>query len=104
MPIEHEDSNFVSHEPCDKCGSRDGNSLVRRASLLLRLRDIHTPAEGETVDTETLPPPTNTPLLDGTARAIPARGLSEEDYKKFGYLIGQKADGEPSADCTVQRR
>ena len=72
MPIEHEDSNFVSHEPCDMRLTGRQFPLVRRASLL-RLRD-HTPPEGETVDTETLPPPTNTPLLDGTARAIP-RGL-----------------------------
>ena len=93
MPIEHEDSNFVSHEPCDKCGSRDGNSRWSDGHLYCFVCETYTPPEGETVDTETLPPPTNTPLLDGTARAIPARGLSEEDCKKFGYLIGQKADG-----------
>ena len=63
MPIEHEDSNFVSHEPCDKCGSRDGNSpLVRRASLLLRLRDIHTPRRRNRGHRDTTPP-TSSDLL-----------------------------------------
>jgi len=34
-------------------------------------------------------------LLTGDPRAIPARGLSEEDCKKFGYWIGTDHLGEP---------
>lgn len=34
-------------------------------------------------------------LLTGDPRAIPARGLSEEDCKKFGYWIGSDHTGQP---------
>lgn len=39
-------------------------------------------------------PQNNQNLLSGTPRAIPARGLSEEDCRKFGYLIGQNSAGK----------
>ena len=43
MPIEHEDSNFVSHEPCDKCGSRDGNSRWSDGHLYCFVCETYTP-------------------------------------------------------------
>lgn len=95
MPIEHEDSTFVCHEPCDHCGSRNNAARFSDGHLYCFGCETYTPPPtGDFVDTDTLlPPTTNAPLLEGTARAIPARGLSEEDCAKFGYLVGQKADG-----------
>ena len=44
MPVEqHEESTFVRHEPCEKCGSSDANSLFSDGHLLLfLLQHIHT--------------------------------------------------------------
>ena len=55
------------------------------------------------MDTETLPQHLPTATCCGTARAIPARGLSEEDCRKFGYLVGQKANGD-QVQIAVQRQ
>ena len=66
--------------------------VLRWASLLLRLS--YPPPEGDAVTTETPQQPASSDLLRGTPRAIPARGLSEEDCRKFGYLVGQKANGD----------
>ena len=95
MPVEHEGSTFVRHEPCEQCGSRDNAALYSDGHLHCFGCGHYTPppAEGDAVETTT-PTPTNHQLLDGTPRAIPARGLSEEDCRKFGYMVGQKANGE----------
>lgn len=98
MQITHRGSNFVSRHACDECGSSDGNALFDDGHLWCFVCSTYTPAtEGETLKTETQPhneANTNFNLLEGTPRAIPARGLSEEDCRKFGYLIGTKANGE----------
>lgn len=94
MPIEHEESTFVRHVPCEACGSSDGNSLFSDGHLWCFVCEKYTPAEGDAVEIEnTQPTPTND-LLKGNPRAIPARGLNEEDCRKFGYLVGQKANGD----------
>lgn len=44
MPIEHEESTFVRHVPCEACGSSDGNSLfpmgISGASCAKRTRQL----------------------------------------------------------------
>ena len=93
MPVEqHEESTFVRHEPCEACGSRDGNSLYSDGHLYCFVCQRYTPAEGDTV---VIAPAVNTNLIHGEPKAIPARGLNEDDCRKFGYLIGTKANGEP---------
>ena len=93
MPNEHDSSTFVSHEPCEKCGSSDANSLFSDGHLYCFACETYTPGEGELMETNTQPFQHN--LLTGDPRAIPARGLSEEDCKKFGYWIGTDHLGEP---------
>ena len=92
MPIEHEESTFVRHEPCGSCGSSDANSLFSDGHLFCFSCNTYTPAEGDEVITA---PAVNTNLIHGEPKAIPARGLNEEDCRKFGYLIGTKPNGEP---------
>lgn len=95
MRITHQGSNFVSRHPCDNCGSSDGNTLFDDGHLWCFVCLTYTPAEGDALIPETQPhKETNQNLIEGTPRAIPARGLSIEDCKKFGYLIGSKANGE----------
>ena len=92
MPFEHDGSTFVGHEPCETCGSSDANARFSDGHLWCFACSTYTPAEGDAVKTDTTPEPAN--LIEGIPRAIPARGLSEEDCRKFGYLIGTKANGE----------
>ena len=93
MPIEHEGSTFVSHEPCEKCGSSDANSLFSDGHLYCFACETYTPGEGEVMEMTTTS--FNHTLLEGSPRAIPARGLSEEDCKKFSYWIGNDYQGNP---------
>ena len=93
MPIEHNSSTFVRHEPCDNCGSSDAASLFSDGHLWCFACETYTPAEGDIVE-QNQQPQNNQNLLSGTPRAIPARGLSEEDCRKFGYLIGQNSAGK----------
>ena len=93
MPVEqHEESTFVRHEPCEKCGSSDANSLFSDGHLFCFSCNTYTPAEGDAVITA---PAMNTNLIHGEPKAIPARGLNEDDCRKFGYQIGTKPNGEP---------
>jgi twinkle protein len=94
MPIEHDGSTFVSHEPCDACGSSDANSLFSDGHLWCFACETYTPAEGEQKPV-TLNTPTSHAFLKGEPRAIAARGLSEEDCKKFGYWTGLDEHGHP---------
>lgn len=95
MSIEqHDGSTFLHHEPCEHCGSKDNAARFSDGHLYCFGCQTYTPAEGDALETATQPKPTNTNLLEGTLRAIPARGLTEEDCRKFGYLIGNKANGE----------
>ena len=92
---EHDDSTFVQHVPCDACGSSDANSLFSDEHLYCFACETYTPAdeEGEHMELDTRP--FTSGLLTGEPKAIPARGLSEEDCKKFGYHIGADHNGNP---------
>jgi len=91
MSVEHTESTFVRHEPCDNCGSSDANSLFSDGHLFCFACNTYTPAEGDVpIQTQT----TTHNLIKGEPKAIPARGLTEDDCRKFGYLIGTKANGE----------
>jgi len=95
MPIrEHEESTFVRHEPCDHCGSQDNAARFSDGHTYCFGCNTYTPPdkEGEAV---TQTQAHNTNLLQGNPKAIPARGLTEDDCRKFGYHIGKKANGEP---------
>lgn len=94
MPVEHEESTFVSHEPCDNCGSSDANSLFSDGHLYCFACETYTKPEGDALTQQTHKQPANHNLIKGTPKAIPARGLTEDDCRKFGYLIGTKANGE----------
>lgn len=89
--MSHEtESEFVGKEPCPECGSRDN---------LARYSDGHGYCFGcsyfEPGDEDTDTPkrerkPMRKDLLPlGNAQAIPARKLTEETCKKWGYTVGE---------------
>jgi len=92
----HEESTFIRHEPCDACGSSDANSYWSDGHRYCHSCLKYTPPEeGDAVTQTKQQHHHNTNLLQGNPKAIPARGLTEEDCRKFGYHIGKKANGEP---------
>jgi len=95
MSIDHDGSTFVSHEPCDACGSSDANSLFSDGHLWCFACETYTPAEGEGERVQNTPTASNHAFLKGEPRAIAARGLSEEDCKKFSYWTGVDEQGQP---------
>ena len=89
-----EKSNFVRHEDCPDCGSSDARSLYDDGHYFCYSCQTHTPAEPGSQGDEGAAGPladqdkaVGQGLLEGTFQAIPARGLSEETCRKFGYLV-----------------
>ncbi|MQB00680.1 MAG: AAA family ATPase [Actinobacteria bacterium] len=89
------DSEFLEHIPCEACGSSDANALYTDGHQFCHICENYIPADSDT------PPPTrekcmsNGKFLSGEACSLPARKLTEETCKKFGYLVGTDESGEP---------
>lgn len=88
MDQEH-DSEFMCKEPCPACGSQDN---------LARYTDGHAfcfgcdhwepPSDGATSSQRTTKGARMDNLLSGTFTAIPARLITEDTCRKFGYHVG----------------
>lgn len=90
-------ANFVRHEPCPKCGSKDNLARYDDGSAHCFGCKHNIPA-GETETRETASPRRRAkrqrPLLtDARYRALPKRGITEETCKFMGYQVGE-LDGE----------
>ena len=68
-------SEFVRHEPCDKCGSSDALSVYSDGHTFCFSCQTHTPAEGINHNHEMT---TNTIRLMGSAERLHKRNLSEK--------------------------
>lgn len=83
------DSELVSKGACDECGSSDGNALYTDGHTYCFVCNTHKKGEGAapqgTGDTGKRP----RALAQGEVRALPAREITEETCKKWGYLVGE---------------
>ena len=88
-----EQANFIKHIPCEECGSSDANALYDDNHTFCYSCQTHKGGDGSTPSSSAND---NTPsnLLTGEAKALPARGLSQEDCAKFGYHVGVNHKGE----------
>lgn len=87
-----EESTFIQHEPCPKCGSR--NNLARysdgHATCFSAGCDHYEPADGEFKETTGRTRKVNAALdLSGEIVALRARKITEETTRKFQYRVGQ---------------
>lgn len=83
-----EDSTFLRHEPCPKCGSKDnlGRYSDGHASCFSYDCDYYEPGEGQAVKEQEERSPKKTSMLTcEPAVALPSRKLTEETCKLFGY-------------------
>ena len=90
----HDKANFVRHESCPDCGSSDARSLYDDGHYFCFACQTHTPAEPGSESIEDAAGPladaakaVSKDLLQVTFQAIPARGLTEETTRKFGYGV-----------------
>ena len=91
--IEREKGTFIRHDACPDCGSKDALGVYDDHSYCYSCQ-THTPAEpGSQGDAPAAGPLADQgeakrqDLLQATFQAIPARGLSEETCRKFGYGV-----------------
>ena len=77
-----EEGEFVRHEPCNKCGSSDANSLYSNGSLFCYSCRTYTPAEGINLNVHSQTMKENVHLT-GEVQRLKRRRISEETCKKF---------------------
>lgn len=87
----HTDSEFVSHIPCEKCGSSDANSLYTDGhTFCFSCQKVTNGVE----QPEKLKKPRGGGLIEDIEfRAIPKRKLDEETCRKWGYGFGTNRRG-----------
>lgn len=86
--IQHEESNFLYHQPCDTCGSSDANGYYDDGHTYCFSCQTHVnDAEGQGAPTKVSNEPKVSGLLTGSVQALPARGLSKDDCRKFDYFV-----------------
>lgn len=83
----HEDSHFVSHVPCDTCGSRDNGALYSDGHVYCFGCGAWTGGDGEAPREAPASRPVSN-LIQGTYEALRSRKLTEETCRKFGYTVG----------------
>jgi len=81
------DSEFVGHEPCPACGSKDNLARYSDGHGYCFGCEYYEPADGE--ERHAVPSSKANPeLLDGEYKALKARGINEETCRKLGYKVG----------------
>lgn len=87
------DSEFLQKEPCPACGSKDNLARYTDGHAWCFGCHHHEPAddgEGSTRSPGRKPMTSNPDLIDnGSFKAIPKRGLSEDTCRRYGYQIGR---------------
>ena len=84
-------ANFLRHEPCEKCGSKDNLAIYDDGSS-----HCFTPGCGYRGGASTTPKPetSNMSLIDIEYITLKKRGIKIETCKKWGYGMG-KINGKP---------
>ena len=102
MGMPNEDVTFIEHLPCDACGSSDANALYSDGHTFCfacqkQVQNAEEPSgwvhEQKPKQVPHKKGTKQKDLLQGVPKAIPARGLTEETCRRFGYWVGQ-FDGE----------
>lgn len=88
-----EESEFISHVPCENCGSSDANSLYTDGHQFCFACDTWKPGDGEGGERQSRPKAAEGTLSmlqhEGQFQALKARGITEETCRKFGYWVGR---------------
>ena len=103
-------AKFIRHENCPDCGSSDARSYYDDGHYYCFACEKHTPAESGGVSNENSASQVShqakaieKDLLKGTFETLKARGLGEDDCRKFDYQVAQYK-GEPVQVATYRDR
>ena len=91
-PYQADDAKFIEHTSCD-CGSSDGKAVYEDHAYCF-VCETYFPNDSSGGDKPSPGRKKDTRLVSGVSQAIPARALSEEACRKFGYEVGEY-QGEP---------
>ena len=90
-----ETSEFVRHEPCPVCGSRNNLARYTDGHGYCFGCEYYEPGEG-TVKQGRRSTAVKLDLIEwGEYKALTKRGISEETCHKFGYTVGKDSAGIP---------
>ncbi|MAJ57242.1 MAG: hypothetical protein CMI74_04145 [Candidatus Pelagibacter sp.] len=95
MEQTHEDSNFVRHIPCEKCGSKDNAGLFDDGHIYCFGCHHYEPPDGSDKSNYYTVGRRPASLIDGYYSALPTRGIKEETCRKFDYQITDSYNGRP---------
>ena len=100
--IDEIEAEFVSHEPCEACGSSDANALYSDGSMWCFACETYKSAGDDSFET-TIQTQTKRELIEGDYMELRNRGLTEATCRKFGYMVG-KVYGQPVQLATYKTR
>jgi twinkle protein len=82
-----EESNFVQHIPCEKCGSSDANSIYSDGHQFCFSCNTHVKGDGTVTEVETKKEKLG--LITGEYQDLIKRKLREDTCRKYGYQVGE---------------
>lgn len=100
--INETDAEFVSHEPCEACGSSDANALYSDGSMWCFSCQTYKPSDDDSFET-TVQTKVKRDLIEGDYVELRGRGLTEATCRKFGYMVGE-VNGQPVHLATYKTR
>lgn len=77
-------SKFLHHAPCEKCGSRDNLGVYEDHTYCFGCHDYQTENPVEPIQKEM-----NFNFIEGTCEALPKRKIDSETSKFFNYQVGE---------------
>lgn len=92
---DHNNSQFVQHIPCDKCGSKDNAAIYSDGHTYCFGCQAYQPPDDE----KKVEPPKaekrSNALIDGYYTALTVRGITEETCRKYDYQVTDNFRGRP---------
>lgn len=92
--MDHEESHFLYHTPCEACGSSDANSLYSDGHQHCFACSAYVHGDGTAAAAPGKPTRKSMGLIQGEYRDLIARGIREETCRFFGYQVGTM-NGKP---------
>ena len=89
----HNENEFISHLPCEKCGSSDANSLYSDGHLFCFSCNTYTHPEGNhNLERKVRVENVKSNFVEGIPKSLPKRKLTLESCELWSYGVGQQAD------------
>lgn len=96
-----QESEFIQHEPCPECGSRDNLARYSDGHAYCFGCEYREPPEGLSGEVKARPSTDFEPIY-GEVRPLKARLINQDTCQKFGYKVA-RFNGKPVQVCDVRR-